>query len=318
MVVGPGGSSFEILRSLVRKLPVMVLPRWTQSDTQAVFIDDVVGVISGAVLNPDFMGKTLDVVNGENLTYEKILKTAAKVLGLKRVMFPVPIASTGFSKLWVQIFGNSTHELVSPLIDSLLCDLPQLQPSSEIAPLIQYRKFEGMIEETLKRDPSYSSARPKRRVVHEDSVRSIQRLPAVNQDCHWIAMEYLKWLPYVFTALIQVKSQLETKRIEFSFSFLKKPLLVLEYVQGAFQLSREKFHIIGGMLSKTSHTGWIEFRQIDHKKYTLVSIHEFIPRLPWRIYVYTQAPLHRFVMYLFGRHLRKVSSGAEKPLETST
>lgn len=318
MVVGPGGSSFEILRSLVRKLPVMVLPQWTQSNTQAVFIDDVVDVIAASVSNEKFLGKTLDVVNGESLTYEKILKTAAQVLGLKRVMFPVPIASTGFSKLWVQIFGNSTYELVSPLIDSLLCDLPQLQPASEVSPLIKYRKFADMIAETLKRDPSYQSIRPKRRVVHEDSVRSIQRLPAVKEDCHWIAMEYLKWLPHVFPALIKVKSQLEQKRIEFSLSFLRKPLLILEYVKEEFQLSREKFHIVGGILSKTTHTGWLEFRQIDHKKYTLVSIHEFIPKLPWRVYIYTQAPLHRLVMYLFGRHLNKVTLGLEKPLETAS
>jgi uncharacterized protein YbjT (DUF2867 family) len=106
MIVGPGGSSFEILRSLVRKLPLMVLPKWTQSDTQAIFIDDVVSVISHSIQNTEFFNKTIDVVNGENLTYEQILKKTATVLKLKRLMFPVPIASTGFSKLWVQIFGN--------------------------------------------------------------------------------------------------------------------------------------------------------------------------------------------------------------------
>jgi hypothetical protein len=177
MVVGPGGSSFEILLSLVKKLPLMVLPKWTQSDTQAVFIDDVVQVIAASILNESFLNKTFDVVNGESLTYEEILKRTAKVLSLKRVMFPVPIASTGFSKLWVQIFGNSTYELVSPLIDSLLCDLPQLRPVPEIAALIGYPSFEGMIEETLKRDQGQKSVRPKRRITHQDSVRSIQRLP---------------------------------------------------------------------------------------------------------------------------------------------
>jgi len=307
MVVGPGGSSFEILLSLVRKLPVMVLPKWTQSNTQAVFIDDVVKVIQAAVLNPDFMEKTLDLVNGESLNYEGILNKTAQVLGLKRTMFPVPIASTGFSKLWVQIFGNSTYELVSPLIDSLLCDLPQMKPSREIAPLIQYPNFEGMIQETLKRKFDPVALRPKRRITHEDSVRSIQRLPPVKEDCHWIALEYMKWLPTFLPFLIKVRTSSDSHRVDFYLSFLRKPLLSLEYIREAYGMSREKFHIVGGLLTKTTHTGWLEFRQIDHKKYTLAAIHEFVPRLPWMIYIFTQAPLHRLAMFLFGRHLAQVS-----------
>lgn len=306
MVVGPGGSSFEILRSLVRKLPVMVLPRWTQSATQAVFIDDIVRVISAAVQNEKFLGKTLDVVNGESLTYEGILRRTAKVLGLQRFMLPVPIASTGFSKLWVQIFGNSTYELVSPLIDSLLCDLPQLKPGPEIAPLIHYPHFEEMIQETLRRDQGIPVSRPKRKIVHQDSVRSIQRLPSVHHDCRWIAQEYMTWLPHFFPAIIKVKSFPEKSRIEFYLTFFPKPLLVLENIKEGFDIPREKFHIVGGFLSKTTNTGWLEFRQIDHKKYTLASIHEFVPRLPWLLYVYTQAILHRFVMFMFGRHLKRV------------
>jgi len=311
MIVGPGGSSFEILRSLVRKLPLMVLPKWTQSDTQAIFIDDVVSVISHSIQNTEFFNKTIDVVNGENLTYEQILKKTATVLKLKRLMFPVPIASTGFSKLWVQIFGNSTYELVSPLIDSLLCDLPQLQTPSEIASQIRYPKFEGMIEETLKRDIGAPPKRPKRRMTHQDSVRSIQRLPAVSQNCHWIAMEYMRWLPTFFPAILKVNTVSETQRIEIALTFFRKPLLSLQYVRGALAESRDKFHIVGGLLTKTSTTGWLEFRQVDHKKYTLAAIHEFIPRLPWMIYIWTQAPLHRFVMRAFGRHLKLTSEKGE-------
>ncbi len=68
MIVGRGGSSFELLRSLVERLPFMILPRWTQSKTQAIFIKDVVAVINAAITDPNFSGKTLDVVNGESLT----------------------------------------------------------------------------------------------------------------------------------------------------------------------------------------------------------------------------------------------------------
>jgi uncharacterized protein YbjT (DUF2867 family) len=309
MIVGPGGSSFEILRSLVRKLPVMVLPSWTQRRTQAVFIDDVVGVIAASVGNSRFVGKTFDLVNGESLTYEGILKRTAQAFGLRRWMLPVPIASTGFSKLWVSIFGNSSYELVSPLIDSLLCDLPQLKPVPEVAELIAYPRFERMLEETLKRDTGRIPERPRRRIVREHSVRSIQRLPSVARDCAWIAREYMDWLPTFFRAVVTVRFP-EENRVEFRLAFLARPLLVMRYIQEAHGVDRRKFNIVGGWLSRTTDTGWLEFRQIDHKKYTLASIHEFVPRLPWIIYRMTQAPLHRFVMVMFGRRLLEdVASG---------
>jgi uncharacterized protein YbjT (DUF2867 family) len=312
MIVGPGGSSFEILRSLVQKLPVMILPRWTQSRTQAVFIDDVIEVIKVAAEKDVLEGKTVDLVNGEPLTYQTILKSAASAMGLRRWMLPVPIASTGFSKLWVQIFGNSTYELVSPLIDSLLCDLPQMKPSDQIAPLIRYHRFETMLLETMKREPG-AQPRLRRRVNRADSVRSVQRLPAVPQNCDWIAGEYLRWLPSIFRTVVTVRTLAGADRVGFFLTGMASPLLVLESAREAQGLSRAKFNIVGGLLTKTSDTGWLEFRQIDDKRYTLASIHEFVPRLPWPVYVCTQAPLHRLVMFLFGKHLAASAEGPPEP-----
>jgi uncharacterized protein YbjT (DUF2867 family) len=305
MIVGPGGSSFEILRSLVERLPFMVLPSWTQRLTQAVFIDDIVSVLGAAILSPAFMGKVIDVVNGESLNYETLLRKMARVLQVSRPMVAVPINSTGFSKLWVQIFGNSTYELVSPLVDSLLCDLPQIQTPQEIRSLIRYRKFEDMVEETFKRDAHTERHRPRRRITFENSVRSVQRLPATpEKDCHWLAQQYMKFLPTFIPFLIRVRVLDREDLVEFYFSFFWKPLLVLKYIRGEFD-ERKKFYIVGGMLTKTTHTGWLEFRQIDHRKYTLAGIHEFVPSLPWLVYLLTQALLHKAAMAAFGRYLKK-------------
>jgi uncharacterized protein YbjT (DUF2867 family) len=307
MIVGPGGSSFEILRSLVKKLPIMILPKWTERNTQAVFIDDVVDTIQTSILNPAFKRKTFNLVNGEALTYKLLLEISAKVLGVKRYMFPVPIASTGFSKLWVQIFGNSPRELVSPLIDSLVCDLPQLQPEPEVETSIKYKSFESMFIQTNLLTRGKSTFRKKRKKNVEPSVRSIQRLPSVNQDAHWIAMEYMKWLPSFLPQVLRVEIKEAEKKVNFFLRFFSKPLLELTFVKNSLDLQREKFHITGGILTKTNNTGWLEFRQLDHRKFNLVSIHEFYPRLPWLLYRFTQAPLHRIVMLAFGRHLKRIA-----------
>lgn len=312
MVVGPEGSSFEILRALVNRLPWMILPRWTRSLSQAVYIDDVVSVLKAAVFNPAFTGKTLDLVNGETLTYEGLLRQTAEAMGKKRLMVTVPIASTGFSKRWVQLFSRASHELISPLIDSLQCDLPQVQPGPEIAPLIRYPTFRGMLAKTLAQ-PAMVHAAPKALARTQPTVRSIQRLPALpDHDARFISNEYMAWLPRFFRTIIRVTHAPDSPRIVFSLAFVPWPLLVLEYVQGRFDVVRNKFHIVGGLLTKTTATGWLEFRQVAGRRYTLTAIHEFVPSLPWLLYIVTQAPLHAWVMHRFSRHLARLGPPEEE------
>ena len=317
MVVGPGGSSFEILRSLVARLPWMILPKWTQSAGQAIFIDDVVEVLAASLDDPALHGATLDVVNGESLSYEDLLRATAEALGKRRTMIPVPIASTGFSKRWVQLFSGASHELVSPLIDSLQCDLPQLEPRPEVARYVRYSTFASMLEETLRRsareEGKEASSTPRTRLRKRHvapTVRSIQRLPALpDHDARFVSDEYIRWLPQLFRPLIRVERVPDTQRVTFSLALVPRPLLELELIDLGPDRSRDKFHIVGGLLSKTTDTGWLEFRQVANKRYTLSAIQEFVPSLPWLIYLASQAPLHAWVMRRFGEHLARIAKG---------
>lgn len=223
-------------------------------------------------------------------------------------MLPVPVSSTGFSKLWVRIFGRATKELVSPLIDSLLCELPHMQPGASIRGLIRFGSFEQMVAETLRRDDPLP-AKSARRLAHDDSVRSIQRLPTVSLDCHQISDEFLKWVPGVFPWFLSTTLMGQSRGVEFRMRPFRQPLLLLETVAETFSVDRVKFNIVGGLLSRTQDTGWLEFRQVANRRYTLASVNEFIPRLPWLIYLLTQAPVHALVMWMFGRHLQRIGSG---------
>jgi uncharacterized protein YbjT (DUF2867 family) len=316
MVVGPGGSSFEILRALVSRLPWMILPKWTRSSGQAVFLDDVVAVLKASLTDPSFSGRTFDLVNGESLSYEDLLRQTAAALGKRRFMLPVPITSTGFSKRWVQLFSRASLELVSPLVDSLQCDLPQLKPSVEIAPFIRYPTFASMVTETLRRSDGHERATAMTTTrTAVATVRSIQRLPAMpDHDAHFISNEYMSWLPQFFRTIIRVARVPGTPRITFSLALLRSPLLVLELIEQGEDRSRDKFHIIGGLLSKTTTTGWLEFRQIAHRRYTLAAIHEFVPALPWLVYILTQAPVHAWVMHRFGEHLSRLIAAKSEPI----
>lgn len=303
MVAGKGGSSFEILRNLVINLPGMILPQWTQVKTQVIYIDDLVRIISASTMNRDFFNKTIDVVNGESLNYESLIRTTCRALGKSPFLFRVPINSTNFSKLWVSLFGKTNYELASPLIDSLLCELPQVPPIALISPLIRELSFAGMLDKILK-IPGQQKKREKVKLIHPNTVRSIQRLPSVpSANCSEIAREYESWLPKTLWGMIKVKSDFPAGLITFNLRGLSRPLLLLQPILSETDRHRTKFHIVGGLLSKRSDCGWLEFRQLADGKFTLVSINEFVPTLPWYIYRFTQAILHKWVMTCFAKHL---------------
>ena len=303
MVVGDGGSSFEILRNLVFNLPGMILPRWTKSNTQTIYLDDLLAVINDALANDVYYNKTINVVNGEKINYEELIAQSAEYFGRKKIMIPVPINYTSFSKLWVSVFGEADYELVSPLIDSLLCELPSPKVPNEIAHLIKYKTYREMLLklEKVKRN---SKKKNLNTINSVNSVRSIQRLPnpdQLSQDD--LSQEYINWLPKHLRFLVKAKS--EGDLVEISTIGLDRPLLVLKRQKITEELERVKFHIVGGLLSKNSDSGWLEFRLVAGGKYTLVSINEFIPSLPWYFYKYTQAPCHAVVMRSFGKFLQR-------------
>ena len=302
MVVGEGGSSFEILKNLVFNLPGMLLPRWSKSNTQAIYIDDLVSVICKSVNNKDFFNETINTVNGERISYEQLISQTAEYFDKKKVLISVPINYTAFSKLWVKIFGEADYELVSPLIDSLLCNLPAPEVPKEIEDCIKFRSYKNMLKE-LSKD---KKKKQKRNVVKElNNVRSIQRLPnCSNLNQEDVSNEYISWLPKHMRLL--VKAERFGDELKFYALGLKFPLLKLKKIEERGSLDRVKFHIVGGLLSKNQNTGWLEFRSVGNGQFTLASINEFIPSLPWYIYKFSQAPIHAAVMNAFGRHLLEV------------
>ena len=302
MVVGEGGASFELLKNLVFNLPFMVLPKWTQSQTQAIYIDDIVEVIYKSLNNTCFYNKTIDVVNGESLNYKDLIELTAKHFNKKRLFLDVPIHSTSFSKLWVTIFGKTNYELVSPLVDSLMCDLPNSFIDPLIHSSIHYKSYRQMLGKVARQ--TFNRKKSMVRCLQGRSVRSIQRLPNPHQfKTGEISQEYINWLPTHMRHLIRAKSMNDT--VNFYAIGLRFPLLKLKRIPEQENIDRVKFHIIGGLLSKTTDTGCLEFRQIANGKYTLSSVHGFIPALPWLIYKYTQAPMHAAVMKAFGKFLSR-------------
>ncbi len=304
MVVGDRGSSFEILKNLCLNLPFMILPKWTKNNTQVIHVQDLLRIIRACLENKIENNKTLNAISGEDISYKGLLFQTKKFLGKPFFAIRVPVNYTAFSKLWVSIFGHANFSLVSPLVDSLTCNLENIPQSPEVKNYIKFGTYQSMLESL-----SLSTVRInlKRKTQEDKNVRSIQRLLYEhNLDIEAVAMYYFQWLPKHMKFLIKVEST--DNRIKFKLGGVGIILLELEYIKCRISERRAKFHIVGGILTKTKDTGWLEFRSVDNGKYLFASINEFRPSLPWYFYCYTQAPIHKFVMNKFGDDLRKMKN----------
>jgi uncharacterized protein YbjT (DUF2867 family) len=119
VVVGSGSASFEIIRDLVEKLPVMVAPRWLQTRCQPIAIDDALVYLVGVLGNEAAMGKSFEIGGPEVLTYEEVLRRFAKVRGLKRRILVLPILTPRLSSYWLVFVTRVDYALARHLVEGL-------------------------------------------------------------------------------------------------------------------------------------------------------------------------------------------------------
>jgi uncharacterized protein YbjT (DUF2867 family) len=128
MIIGHGSASFEMLRHLVRRLPVMITPRWVDTRTQPVAIGDVVRALADAAELSDVPGE-LQLGGGDVLTYREMMSRAARVLGRRPpAIVKVPVLTPRLSSYWVSLVTPVDTGLVRPLIDGLSSEMIVEQP----------------------------------------------------------------------------------------------------------------------------------------------------------------------------------------------
>lgn len=119
IIVGSGSSSFEIIRDLVEKLPVMIAPKWLNTKTQPIAIRDVLNFLLRAIGNEKLYNKSFDIFGPEILTYKEMLLEFAKIRGLKRYILTVPIMTPKLSSYWLYFVTSTSYKLASSLVNSM-------------------------------------------------------------------------------------------------------------------------------------------------------------------------------------------------------
>jgi uncharacterized protein YbjT (DUF2867 family) len=120
MVIGRGGASFEILRQLVERLPVMVCPRWVTTRCQPIAVDDVVRYL---VASLDLPAGCYDVGGPDVLNYEQMLRRFAALTGRKRLILKVPVLTPTLSAHWIGLVTDQPASIGRPLAEGLAAEM---------------------------------------------------------------------------------------------------------------------------------------------------------------------------------------------------
>lgn len=120
VILGSGSASFEIIRNLVERLPVMITPRWVRTRCQPIAISNVLGYLVGCLENPATTGLTLDIGGPDVISYGELFRSYARAAGIRApLIIPVPLLTPGLSALWVNLVTPVPAHLVRPLIEGL-------------------------------------------------------------------------------------------------------------------------------------------------------------------------------------------------------
>lgn len=151
IIIGSGSASFEIIRDLVEKLPVMIAPRWLNTLSQPVAIRDVIEFLSGVLLNEETFSNSYDIGGPDILSYKQMLLRFAKVRGLNRWIGIVPVMTPKLSSYWLYFITSTSYSLAQNLVDSMkvevICKENNLKEILGIIPV----SYEDAIREAFKK-----------------------------------------------------------------------------------------------------------------------------------------------------------------------
>lgn len=119
IIVGSGSASFEIIRDLVEKLPVMIAPKWLETKCQPIAIRNVISFLSGVLQRTDTYNKHYDIYGPDTMTYKNMLLRFAAIRNLKRYIYTVPVMTPRLSSYWLYFVTSTSYALAANLVDSM-------------------------------------------------------------------------------------------------------------------------------------------------------------------------------------------------------
>ena len=316
IIVGSGSASFEIIRDLVEKLPIMIAPRWLETKSQPVAIRNVVQFLGGVLLNRQTFDISYDIGGPEILNYKEMLLKFAEVRKLRRRIYVVPVMTPKLSSYWLYFITSTSYKLAVNLVDSMKVeviarenDLAQQLNIDLIgfkeAVRLAFEKVEKMgvlsswtdalsgnaLEKgisNLINVPVYGCFKDKRETVIADEDLVFKKVWSIGGDTGWY---YANWLWGLRGFIDKLFGGVGLRRGRKSTTSLSAGD-TLDFWRVLLADKNEKRLLLYAEM-KLPGEAWLEFRIENGKLYQTAT---FRPLGLWgRIYWYAVWPLHIFV-----------------------
>lgn len=312
LIIGAGGSSFEMMARLVGRLPFMLGPRWTRSISQPIDLADAVTLLEHAIARPELAGRAYDIAGPDVVSYAELLRMTGRAQGKRTRVVTLPIRTVKLSLLWVSAITGAPQALVRPLVESLRHDMVAtdglvLQAGAGLRARGLQESLARAVEEQAALERARAAEPRVRRGgrTKDRRVCSVQRLRAgPGRDARWVADEYVRWVPRFLAPMLRVSVD-ERGTCRFFLWPLSRALLELTPASERGSVDLRISYVSGGLLARQvpGARARLEFRTVLAGGIVLAGVHDFVPRLPWLIYKHTQAVVHLVIMRAFGRHL---------------
>lgn len=219
IIVGSGSSSFEIIRDLCEKLPVMVTPRWVKTKTQPIAIRDVLSFLTGVLGHEKCYNQSFDIGGPDILTYKTMMKQYAEIRNLSLTIIDTPFLSPKLSSYWLYFVTSTSYKLALNLVDSMKIEVitkdTRLQELLDIQPIsykdaikLAFLKIEqnqvisswkdSMVSGRFRQDlnkyiqvPKYGCVKDSQKQKTLDADNALDKIWAIGGDTGWY---YGDWL----------------------------------------------------------------------------------------------------------------------------
>jgi len=327
IIIGSGSASFEIIRDLVEKLPVMIAPRWLETKSQPVAIRNVIEFLSGVLMNRTTYNKSYDIGGPDIMTYKQMLLRFAAVRGLKRWIGIVPVMTPKLSSYWLYFITSTSYSLAQNLVDSMkievICKENNLKELIGINPVSYedaireaFEKIElnqvpsswkdALTSNTLNNGISHYAEVPvngcyfdDRKLQIDDSEKVLNKIWSIGGITGWY---YANWLWVIRGFIDKLSGGVGLRRGRKNQSEIS-PGEALDFWRVLIADKREKRLLLFAEM-KLPGEAWLEFR-IDNQN-ILHQTATFRPLGLWgRLYWYSILPFHGFI---FRGMIRNIAS----------
>lgn len=316
IIIGSGSGSFEIIRDLVEKLPVMVTPKWLNTKSQPIGVADVIQYLTKTIFHKATYGKSYDIGGPDILSYKEILDGFAKARGLKRFFIVLPLMTPRLSSYWLYFVTSTSYKLAIALVNSMkievICKKNNLNELLDITPM-SYKEALDRAFSTIQRNEIVSSWKdsqvsgrlnfniseflkvPTHGCFTDQRIRQVVNIPASTEKLWKIGDKtgwfYATWLWKIRGFLDKLVGGVGLRRGRTNPDILNAGDAVDFW--RVMYANKEEGRLLLFAEMKLPGEAWLEFQIKDG---VLTQTATFRPKGIWgRLYWFTVLPFHHFI-----------------------